>query len=234
MNTHLGIKLRNKEGGSRLTLNNYIPTGTKAMTNLPSDELAKGVEKLLNKFTLNMNYFQSLSKDEFNKELNKLVEKNDFVQIEDMNSLSNVSGYYIMVLDAYCQIYIGISKNIKRRIMEHWSTQIPLSQLLLTTEGWSIPIDCFRALDTTRVFICCGNEENFSDDHMSNMMREDLLIYRFPVDYCLNIATFWGSPETHLERLKSVELKDLKIYGTSPLTRVIELREEFANRRGIK
>ncbi|OMD87539.1 hypothetical protein BSK53_00605 [Paenibacillus odorifer] len=63
------------------------------------------------------------------------------------------------------------------------------------------------------------------------MMYEDQLIYRFPVDYSLNIATFWGSREIRLERLQNLELRDLKIYGKSHLTTTLEWINQRAKKK---
>ncbi|MNW44582.1 hypothetical protein D3C74_218200 [compost metagenome] len=218
MTTHLGVKLRNKEGGFKLTVDNHISVSAKDITSPYFEELKDKMEKVLVKYDLNMKYFESLSRDKFNEELNKLVDANNFTAIEDLNSVNGVSGYYIMVLDDYCQIYIGISHNIRQRIMKHWSRQIPLTDLLLGAESGLLPIDCFRALDTTRVFVCIGHEDNFSEDHIVNMPYEDRLICKFSVDYCLNIAYLFAGRELFWERRRNLELRDLKIYGKSHLT----------------
>ncbi|WP_054956490.1 hypothetical protein [Paenibacillus dakarensis] len=222
MTTHFGVKLYNKEGGFKLTVDNYISVSAKDVTRPSFEELENKVGKVLAKFDLNMKYFESLSRGEFKEELNKLVEADNFTEIIDLSSVNGVPGYYIMVLDHYCQIYIGIAHNIKGRIIQHWSKQVPINQLLWGLESGLLPIDCFRALDTTRVFVCIGNKDNFSDDHMVNMMNEDRLIYKFPVDYCLNVATFWGNRETRLERIRNFESRDLKVFGKGHLTTTLE------------
>lgn len=51
-----------------------------------------------------MKYFQSLSKEEFNEELNNFITKTkSFTEITDLTSVNGKSGYYIMVLDDYAQ-----------------------------------------------------------------------------------------------------------------------------------
>ncbi|OMD76838.1 GIY-YIG nuclease family protein [Paenibacillus odorifer] len=223
MTTHFGVKPYNKEGGFKLTRDNLINVRAKEISSLSIEELEDQKRKVRDKFDLNMKYFESLSRDNFNEELDKLVETNNFARIVDLNSVNGVSGYYIMVLDDYCQIYIGIARNLRGRIMEHWSKNVPLNKLFSGVEtGGLLPIDCFRALDTTRIFVCIGNEDNYSEDNMINMMHEDRLIYQFPVDYCLNIATFWGSREILRERLRNFESRDLKMYGKSHLTTMLD------------
>lgn len=223
MTTHFGVKPYNKIGGFKLTVDNYINVSIKEISSLSNEELEDQKKKVRDKYNLNMKFFESLSREDFNQELNKLIGENNFTEIKDLTSVSGVSGFYIMILDEYCLMYIGIARNIKGRIMEHWSKQVPLRQLFLGVEsGGLLPIDCFRALDTTRIFVCRGNEDDYSEDNIINMMYEDRLIYKFPVDYCLNIATFWGSREIRLERLRNFELRDLKIYGKSHLTTMLE------------
>ncbi|MDG0789951.1 hypothetical protein OMP38_03105 [Cohnella ginsengisoli] len=191
MTTHFGIKLRNKEGGHKLTIDNYIGVRPKDITSYSFDELEEKKGRILNKFELNMKYFESLSRIEFNDELTKLVASDNFIEIIDLNSIYDVPGYYIMVLDDYCQIYIGIAHNIKSRIMQHWRDKVPLDNLVNSSDSGLLHIDSFRALDTTRIYACIGYEDNFSEDHMENMIRENLFIFKFPVDYCLNVATLF-------------------------------------------
>ncbi|OMD87538.1 MULTISPECIES: hypothetical protein [Paenibacillus] len=113
------MKPYNKEGGFKLSINNYISVSVKDINSPSYEELENKVGKVLAKFDHNMKYFESLSWDKFNEELNKLVEADNFTEITNLNSVNGVSGYFIMILDDYCQIYIGIARNIRGRIMEH-------------------------------------------------------------------------------------------------------------------
>lgn len=72
-----------------------------------------------------MKYFRSLSKEEFKEELRGFVGKNiNFKEISDLTSVNGTSGYYIMVLDECAQAYIGTSRDIKKRIQQHWNRQM--------------------------------------------------------------------------------------------------------------
>jgi len=67
---------------------------------------------------------------------------------------AEVSGAYVLVLDEYKQVYIGISYDIKKRILSHWNNKKEFGRLIFGSKDTSvISIDSFGAFDTTRVFI---------------------------------------------------------------------------------
>ena len=110
-------------------------------------------QNCMKNFDLNMNYFNSLDHDKFNISLNSFVKKNGFKEEFDLNNLNEVEGFYIIVLDKYNQVYIGMTNNIKKRILSHWSKKKHFSRLISGTVDNSIlSIDSFGALDTTRIF----------------------------------------------------------------------------------
>lgn len=75
-------------------------------------------EKVLMNFDLNMAYFKTLDYGEFNESIQLFLNRNnEFKEINDLNESEGKTGYYVMVLDEYYQIYIGTSNNIKRRVM---------------------------------------------------------------------------------------------------------------------
>lgn len=82
---------------------------------LYSDEwCTKQLEESLKNYDLNMEYFSLLSRDEFNNEIrNFLSTNNSFIEVFDLNLYDQKSGYYLMVLDEYCQLYIGTTDDIK-------------------------------------------------------------------------------------------------------------------------
>lgn len=59
--------------------------------------------------------FNKLNHNDFNNYLMNFVNKYDFKKIKDLSEVNNILGIYIMVLDIYFQVYIGMSK-----IIEHW------------------------------------------------------------------------------------------------------------------
>lgn len=216
MTTHFGIKLHNREGGYKLTADNYVKMSDKDSAT-SSEELKLKLEKVMTRFDLNMRYFKSLSWDKFNEELSKFVISNNFYEINDLNYVEDIAGYYVMVLDNYCQIYIGVSSRghgIKRRVPQHWSRQIPLDRLRGGYSG-SLAIDSFRALDTTRIFVCPDDQYNFFEDYTLNEYLEGRLVAKFPVDYCLNQSMVHIPKEFFFERLSERDLRDLKVYTKS-------------------
>ena len=154
---HFNLKLK-KQDNNKLTRKNYcIPSNKSSYSGKDtySDEWVKNqYNKCLKIFDDNMKKFSKLNHDEFNKHLIKFVKKYNFKEIKDLNKVNNISGIYIMVLDNYSQVYIGMSKNtIKRRIIEHWRRKIPFDRLLpAKKQDTLMAIDSFGALDTTRIF----------------------------------------------------------------------------------
>ncbi len=114
-------------------------------------------ELCLKNYDLNMKYFASLNKEEFDKEVNEFLSVyKEFEEIQDLNKCAGVEGYYLLILDEYKQGYIGKSCDIKRRIMQHWANVKSFDRVLLPFYGAEtscFSIDFFRAFDTTRIYI---------------------------------------------------------------------------------
>lgn len=120
-----------------------------------SDEWCKlHRQDCLENFDLNMQFFASLNHDMFEIELQHLLSAcPKFTEVFDLKQYEKVAGYYIMVLDEYCQVYIGTTKDIKARIQDHWSRGMPFDRLIFGGKTTSkLSINCFRPLDTTRIF----------------------------------------------------------------------------------
>lgn len=113
----------------------------------------KHQKKCLENYDLHMQYFSLLNHDEFDKEINSFLHRYPFFkQVNDLNQLNGKSGYYILILDEYCQVYVGTAQDILKRIKQHWVTRKSFDRLIFGTVETSImSIDSFRALDTTRV-----------------------------------------------------------------------------------
>lgn len=111
-------------------------------------------EKCLINFDKNMAYFKQIAMEEFEAALQMLIASNKKIrQVLDLNDCNKMSGIYIMVLDQYKQVYIGQSRDVKKRIMSHWNKQKAFDRLLFGNVNDSVlSIDSFGALDTTRVF----------------------------------------------------------------------------------
>lgn len=186
---HFGLKVYARKHGLYLDRDNYaiidnkssFNTKLKGLEGCYKDEEGRyytdeWCEKhrgdCLKNFDLNMKFYRSLSKQEFNGEINAFITKNQtFTEVFDLGLYAKASGYYLMVLDRYCQIYIGTTNDIKRRIQQHWSIQQKFDRLLFpigAVEKSVLSIDCFRALDTTRIFAYKSSDTYIQEDEFIN------------------------------------------------------------------
>ena len=123
-----------------------------------SDEwCAKQLKECLENYDLNMEFYSALNRDEFNNAINSFLRENKgFKSVSDLNEFDAVPGYYMMVLDEYCQVYIGTSGDIKHRITTHWSKRKQFDRLLFPMGAVNtsiLSVDSFRAYDTTRIYV---------------------------------------------------------------------------------
>ena len=110
-------------------------------------------ENCMYNYDLNIRYFGSLNKEEFDEALNRFVKKYKMVQVFDLNK-APMAGVYMLVLDEYKQVYIGISYCIKKRILSHWNHKKEFGKLIFGSRETSVlAIDSFGALDTTRIYV---------------------------------------------------------------------------------
>ncbi|MCK1999890.1 hypothetical protein MZM54_00650 [[Brevibacterium] frigoritolerans] len=181
---YFGMNIREKSDGMKLTRENYIKVRNVSSFGsgkvYSEDFIEKHKEDSLYNYDLNMEYFCSLPKPEFNKELMRFVDTTKlFKEITDLAPLNKVSGYYIMVLDDYAQAYIGKSGNIKKRIQDHWSKQKEFDRLIFGGKEDSIlSIDSFRAYDTTRIFVYLTEELEEHEDNLINCFDAKYLLNR--------------------------------------------------------
>ncbi|OMF88752.1 hypothetical protein [Paenibacillus sp. FSL R7-0337] len=193
---HFAVKVLEGKRGLKLTRENYVVVSNKNSLvcfsadiytdeegRIYSDEWCeKQLEDSLKNYDLNMEYFSLLSHDEFNKEITNFLDKNkQFIEMFDLNLYDRKSGYYIMVLDEYCQLYIGTTDDIKRRIRQHWTKTIPFDRLLFpmsNVDSSILSIDSFRAFDTTRIFAYTGNDTYSSEDKFINQFSAKFVCNR--------------------------------------------------------
>lgn len=158
MITHFNCRLRDKDGGYKLTKENFATDSNKSGL-VPgatiSDKLyQKYLKEAPINFDYNMDFYSKLSKIEYNDMIENLVNETSFVEITNLQEYAEVSGLYAMIIGEYCQIYIGKADNIKKRILRHWSQIMSLDRLIFgDTKHSRIGIDSFRALDTTNILI---------------------------------------------------------------------------------
>ncbi|UPM56107.1 hypothetical protein [Gottfriedia acidiceleris] len=194
---HFGVNVRTKSDGLKLTKENYIKVSNKSSfpsverceeppyfrryTKIYDDEfISRHTENCFYNFDLNMKNFSSLNKEDFHVEINDFLLDNEvFVEVTNLNDFENVTGYYMMVLDEYKQVYIGQSKNIKKRIMAHWSNQKEFDRLIFGNKDNSmLSIDSFRALDTTRIFAYKTYSIYNFEDNFINFFHPKFIINR--------------------------------------------------------
>lgn len=203
---HFNAKIYERIDGMKLTRENYInydkvwdnkleeSLGTISV----GDEFEQWKEKKIKdaylNFDMHIERFKQLSRDEFNKELSKLVTMYNFVELFDLNEVKDVVGCYIIVLDEYKQLYIGsTSKCIKRRVLSHWTNREAISRLVFgSVEKSILSVDSFRAYDTTKIFYLVTDE---------NWNEEESMVSDALVKFCLN-RTAGG--ENDIGLLKSV------------------------------
>lgn len=165
--------------------------------------IEKHKEIYLDNFDLNMAYFRSLSKGKFEDSLQEFLNENSsFMEITDLNAVNGTSGYYVMLLDEYAQAYIGTSRNIKKRIQQHWTMQMYFDRMIFGDKDHSIlSINSFRALDTTRIFV-------YPTSNTFNL--EDKFINQFDQQYLLN-RTAGGILEGLSEAVAKMKTRDFSI-----------------------
>lgn len=213
MINHFGCEVRTDE--VRLTKENYIRKSNEfenfyrtiksdLFENLEDRVEFEKIRSLIN-YDLNMAYFKSLDKNEFDDFVQEKISNNSsFIEVENLQEY-NCPGVYIMVLDSYKQVYVGITNDIKKRIQTHWSSNKDLFRLLFIggMTGSKLSIDSFRALDTTRIFVypkATSKEELW--------LIEQKLVNSFPDCYLCN-RMLGGNPYEQIKKnncFKSAEL----------------------------
>ena len=162
---------------------------------LYTDEYCKEHQKdcLLN-YDLNMKFFKKLNSDEFKKNINKIKNKwRKLEEIDDITKYEGINGIYILVLDEYKQMYVGESKNICKRIKEHWNRKKAFDKLIFgRVEDSVLSIDSFGPLDTTRIFIY---------ETYDNYKIEERLTSYIPKKFLLNRTTggFRGDADVEIK-----------------------------------
>lgn len=196
MANHFGIKVLEGKRGLKLTRDNYAIISkknslVKFSQDIYEDESGKTYkdqwckehyDECMKNYDLNMEYFSLLDHDEFNNEIDKFLKRNsEFVEVFDLNLYDHKSGYYLMVLDEYCQIYVGTTTDIKKRIRTHWSASKPFDRLLFPMGAVNksiLSIDSFRALDTTRIFAYLTDKLYDNEDDFINQFSNKFICNR--------------------------------------------------------
>lgn len=180
---HFNINLRDKPDGFKLTKDNFsIGSNENSFIKgkiRDEESCLKMIQSCNCNYDLSMKYFKELSRDEFNEEVSRFINKCGFTEINDLSLYTNKRGYYLMVLDGYKQLYLGTSTNIKKRITRHWSNTLPLDRVIhLSPKTSKISIDSFRALDTTRIFIKLSEDTYLEENNYINEIRDEFICNR--------------------------------------------------------
>ena len=140
-------------------------------------------EDLVKNYEINMKHFAKLEHDDFNKSLNRFLKDNPkFVEVKDFSDDKyRDCGYYLLVLDEYKQVYIGVAGDIKERLIQHFKKIVPYDRRIFgTVEKSKLSIDSFGCKDITRVFVFVNWRVGYGWSH------EDELINAFDNKYVSN------------------------------------------------
>lgn len=185
---HFGVRVTVTKNSPKLVKEEYAVINNKAswgQSKYHTDEWCeKHRENCLINFDYNMEFFANLNRNRFNKEVDAFVTMFDFKEVVDLSEYAGVRGAYLMVLDEYCQVYIGVTSSksgIRGRVMQHWSVTKSFDRLLFPTWGVlksRLSIDSFRALDTTRLYAYVGSDFRIAEDKFKSFFNDDFVTNR--------------------------------------------------------
>lgn len=141
-----------EKSSNKINIENYLNLKFK---NQDKDFIKEQTKRIKYNYELNMKYFNSLDYNEFNQYINTFMKKNKFVEVKDLKQYIGKKGIYVLILDEYKQVYLGLTdRGIKERIKDHWNAKKEPERLIFGQAFNSIlSIDSFGALDTTRIFV---------------------------------------------------------------------------------
>lgn len=174
---HFGITLGESKYGYKLSRENFAIVNNKSSFGngkIYDDEWCKEkYNRCMQNYDINMKRLFSLNSQDFENEINKFLELHPlFEEVTDLKKYDGISGYYMMVLDNYCQVYIGTSGNIKQRITNHWNKVVPFDRVIFgNVETSIISIDSYRACDTTRIYVYKTNNIYTNEDEIINSIN---------------------------------------------------------------
>lgn len=134
----------------------------------------------LENYDLNLAYFSSIPAESFEAALTDLQTRSKLLKpVTDLRTLKGAEGVYVMVLDDYKQAYIGQARDIRARIMRHWSGVKQFDRLIFGSKYESVlSIDSFRSLDTTRIFAARTSMADSLEIRLVKSFPGDLLLNR--------------------------------------------------------
>lgn len=156
-------------------------------------------------FDLNIARFEELDKATFDAAVQTSLQLNPRLsEVTDLNEWSEGSALYMMVLDEYKQVYVGIATGaggLRKRIRQHWSNNKQFDRLIFGDAVTStISIDSFRALDTTRIFAAKSKNPH---------LLENIVLEQMPSEFVLNRIA--GGTPSNTSELKLLAARRLLI-----------------------
>lgn len=187
--THFGVKIKEKES-NHISKAVYLAAKPEGMEHWEEEDYTNQRKRADINYDLNMEYFKSLDERDFSNYILKQCKKYKMTECINLNEVAGVAGIYMLVLDKYKQVYIGLSDDIKKRVMQHWRNQKSLERLIFGDICNSvISIDSFGAFDTTRIFYI---------KTYSQYTLEERILKSFDTRYTLNrTAGGIGSVDTY-------------------------------------
>jgi len=165
---------------------------------------SKQQKDVMENYDLNIEFFNCLDRIEFDAQIDSFKEKYaQFKEITDLNPYMDGSGYYVLIVDEYKQLYVGTSITIGKRIRQHWNARKQFDRLLFpmgAIDKSIIPFDSFRALDTTRVLV-------YETDEVFDI--EDEFIKQFDARFVCNRMA-GGIPQGLLHAISMMKSRTLK------------------------
>ncbi len=181
---HFGLNVYPGKYGLIMSKKNYVIINKKSSIQkgkIYTDKWCRQqYEDVIKNYELNLNFYKALNPKHFKSEIKDFCMKYPmFKNISDLRPYKNVGGYYILILDKYCQLYIGTSIDITRRIRQHWVERLPFDRLLFgSTEKSKLSIKSFRALDTTRILIYPTKDIYIYEDDYINHFSDKYICNR--------------------------------------------------------
>lgn len=133
------------------------------------------VKDLTKNYEINMKHFANLTDEGFKKALDKFLKKHPkFVEVTDISDNKyRDCGYYLLVLDNYKQVYVGIATDIQERIVQHFQKVVPYDRRIFgEVERSKLSIDSFGCKDITRIFVCFNWRVGYGWTHEDDFINE--------------------------------------------------------------
>lgn len=216
MPVHFGVRLPRREGGHRLTRENYVCTTRDGRYYFEDGWLKADPASwedhrraVMRNFDRSMAYFETLSQETFDRAVRELMSAfPELEEVDDLSAWDGVAGVYVLVLDRFRQIYVGQAAStggIRRRIVVHWQKKAAFDRLLSGDEERSImSIDSFRALDTTRILAVACESPGLLEQRVQQAV---------PEAFCANRTRAGDLPGGLAEAIAARRERDLAGFG---------------------